>query len=210
MSRHRWKHAVGVLVTGIAVVVVGLWARAPGPAHCRSLRGRKPRRPKIRSGTPAHFDRELRQIGKISPQEFARRYPAKANYLDKIDAGTRPRPSSGTTSIAIPMTWPRTSVSAGVDFRLNDSRAGRSSRRTASSSANAWRPAASPRCSIASIAATCRCSSPATRSCTPGTAPTTPCWRSWKKPTWRRRSTKSSRAWRRAFPPPKRNTATAF
>jgi hypothetical protein len=85
MFRHEGKHAVGVLAAAIAVVVIGGWLTHPGPALAQPAKEEKAAKAGDDSlGYAAHFQRELRQIGQISPEEFARRYPGQAKYLDKI------------------------------------------------------------------------------------------------------------------------------
>lgn len=79
MFRHAWKHAASGSASGIAVVVVGWWLADPGTAMSQPAKNAKD----DSLGYTARFERELRQIGKISPQEFARRYP-QARYSDKI------------------------------------------------------------------------------------------------------------------------------
>ena len=62
------------------------------PRHCAQDRASsQPAKEKAKAsssddslGYTAHFQRELVQIGQISPQEFARRYPGQANYVDKF------------------------------------------------------------------------------------------------------------------------------
>jgi hypothetical protein len=80
MFRHKRKHAAGRLASGIVVAVVGWWLAHPGVAL--SQPAKKPNEDSL--GYSAHFQRELGQIGKISPQEFAERYRGQAKYLAKI------------------------------------------------------------------------------------------------------------------------------
>jgi Protein of unknown function (DUF3160) len=84
MFRYEGKHTVGVLVCGLAVVAVGCWLAHPGRALSQPAK-QKAKAPGDDSlGYSAHFERELKQIGKISPKEFGRRYPSQAKYLDKL------------------------------------------------------------------------------------------------------------------------------
>ncbi|MBI1830971.1 MAG: DUF3160 domain-containing protein [Planctomycetes bacterium] len=83
MFRHEWKHTVGVLVSGVALIVVGWWLAHPGRALSQPAK-EKAKANEDPFGYSAHFERELKQIGKISPQEFARRYPGQAKYIDKL------------------------------------------------------------------------------------------------------------------------------
>jgi hypothetical protein len=83
MFRHEWKRTIGVLVVGIAVAVVGCWLAHAGRALSQPSK-EKARANEDSLGYSAHFERELKQIGEISPQEFARRYPSQAKYLDKL------------------------------------------------------------------------------------------------------------------------------
>jgi len=80
MFRRKGNHAVGVLV----VIVIGWWLVEPPPALAQATKENAPKAGDDSLGYTAHFQRELRQIGQISPEEFARRYPGQAKYLDKI------------------------------------------------------------------------------------------------------------------------------
>jgi hypothetical protein len=84
MFRHEGKAAVGVLAAGIAAAVVGWWLAQPGPARSQPARDKATKANEDSLGYTAHFQRELRQIGQITPQEFARRYPGQARYVAKL------------------------------------------------------------------------------------------------------------------------------
>jgi hypothetical protein len=84
MFRHESKRAFGVLATGVAVVVIGWWLAHPGAALSEPPKENAPKAGDDSLGYTAHFQRELGKIGQIAPEEFARRYPGQAKYLDKI------------------------------------------------------------------------------------------------------------------------------
>jgi hypothetical protein len=84
MFRYEWKHAFGFLVSGIAAAVVVWWLAHPGHALSQPAENKAKKPNEDSLGYTAHFERELKQIGKISPQDFARRYPGQAKYLDKL------------------------------------------------------------------------------------------------------------------------------
>jgi hypothetical protein len=83
MFRDEWKPAFGVLVSGIAAAVVGCWLAHPGVALSQPA-AVKARANEDSLGYTAHFQSELKRIGQISPQEFARLYPGQARYLDTL------------------------------------------------------------------------------------------------------------------------------
>src|SRR5262245_18665684 len=75
MRRPRTAAAlVGLALLGGALSAPPAQAAAPPPA----------RRPAAGAGPDVALAKELRKVGQISPAEFARRYPAKASYLDKL------------------------------------------------------------------------------------------------------------------------------
>jgi hypothetical protein len=84
MFSHKWKHAVGILLSGFVVAVPGWWLAHPYPALAQPAGDKTKAKSEDSLGYTAHFQRELRKIGQISPQEFARRYPGQAKYLDKV------------------------------------------------------------------------------------------------------------------------------
>jgi hypothetical protein len=83
MFRDECKPAFGVFVGGIAAAVVGCWLACPGTALSQPAAGQA-RANEDSLGYTAHFHNELKRIGQISPQEFARLYPGQAKYLDKL------------------------------------------------------------------------------------------------------------------------------
>jgi hypothetical protein len=101
----RWLAAVGFAL-GLVAAVPGARADKPAPAP----------RPGEALGYGAAFDEAIKKVGQISPEDFARRYPNRAAYLDRLtwdpttgkffDAFQQPPP-------------PPTPRGAGYDFRLN-------------------------------------------------------------------------------------------
>jgi hypothetical protein len=83
MFRHEWKRTMGVFAVGIAVAVIGCWLAYSGRALSQAAKVIT-RTNEDSLGYSARFESELKQIGKISPAEFARRYPSRANYLDEL------------------------------------------------------------------------------------------------------------------------------
>src|ERR1051325_7688882 len=79
MFRHQWKRVVGVL----AIAVIAWWFAHSGRALSQPAK-EKAKANEDSLGYSANFERELKKIGKISPQEFARRYPGQAKYIDKF------------------------------------------------------------------------------------------------------------------------------
>jgi hypothetical protein len=79
MFRKEWKHAAGAFVGASALAVLLALAR---PALAQTDKAKQPKGDTL--GYSAHFDDELRKIGQITPEEFARRFPGQARYLDKI------------------------------------------------------------------------------------------------------------------------------
>ena len=83
MFRFQWKYALGVLVFGSAVVL-GSWLLSQPRltmARAQEKPGKSAKAPSDDSlGYSTVFKAELQKIGQISPEEFARRYPAPANY----------------------------------------------------------------------------------------------------------------------------------
>ena len=77
MFRHGRKFTMGILVMGTAIALGGGL-----PQHALAQAAKKPVKDSL--GYGEYFERELKKIGQISPQEFARRYPAPAGYLDRI------------------------------------------------------------------------------------------------------------------------------
>jgi hypothetical protein len=83
MFRYEWKRVVSILASGTMVALVGCWLALPDRALAQPPKAKaKAREDSL--GYSANFERQLKEIGKITPQEFARRYPSKANYLDKL------------------------------------------------------------------------------------------------------------------------------
>ena len=80
----KYKQTVGILFSGLVVAVVGWWLTHPGPALAQPAGQKVTPKNEDSLGYTAHFQRELQKIGQISPQEFARRYPGQAKYLDKF------------------------------------------------------------------------------------------------------------------------------
>src|SRR5687767_854596 len=111
MFPHARKHAArGV---AIAFLAVGLWLAIQSPATSQTVE--KPKEDSL--GYTARFERELRQIGKITPDEFARRFP-QPTYLDKI--GWDPTTAKFWDDFnRDPKTLP-SSKRFRSDFRLND------------------------------------------------------------------------------------------
>ena len=81
MFQHQLKHTVGILLSGFVVVVCCTHA---GTALAQPAGEKANVKNEDSLGYTAHFQRELQKIGQISPQEFARRYPGQAKYLDKF------------------------------------------------------------------------------------------------------------------------------
>ncbi len=67
-------------------------------------------------GYGAAFDARVKQIGPITPDEFARRYPGKANYLAQMTWD----PTSAKFWDEFAKVPPRDNPRGWVDFRLND------------------------------------------------------------------------------------------
>jgi hypothetical protein len=114
MFRNDGKHAARALVGGSAFAMVLVLA---GPAWAQANKTKAPGDDSL--GYTAHFHDQLRKIGKITPQDFARRYPGKARYLDKF--------SWDPTSAKFwedfnkdPKTIPFSKRHGRYDFRLND------------------------------------------------------------------------------------------
>ena len=79
MFGNDWKRSARVLVGGSAFAMVLALA---GPAWAQAQKAKEPKDDSL--GYTAHFQEQLQKIGKITPQEFAQRYPGKARYLEKI------------------------------------------------------------------------------------------------------------------------------
>jgi hypothetical protein len=79
MFRKNWKRAARALVGGSAFAMVLALA---GSSWAQGDKAKEPKDDSL--GYSAHFNDQLRKIGKITPEEFAGRYPGKAKYLDKI------------------------------------------------------------------------------------------------------------------------------
>jgi hypothetical protein len=73
-SRTAEPLTVGLVLLGGALSAPPAQAAAPGPAG----------RPAAGVSPDVAFAKELRNVGQISPAEFARRYSAKASYLEKL------------------------------------------------------------------------------------------------------------------------------
>jgi hypothetical protein len=119
MLRYGYKHAAGVLAAGVAVAVVCCWLTHQGPAQSQPAGGKAAKANEDSLGYTAHFQRELRQIGQISPEEFARRYPSQAKYLAKLswDPTTAKFWDDFNRD---PQTLPPHRRFGNPDFRLND------------------------------------------------------------------------------------------
>src|ERR1043165_5486301 len=107
----KWKSALGVVVSMIALALSGL--------PTGSTLGQGIREPSDDSlGYTAFFKGELQKLGQISPEEFARRYPSSATYLDKLSWD----PTSATFWADFnrdPKEPRQTQRSGTFDFRLN-------------------------------------------------------------------------------------------
>src|SRR5438094_299946 len=119
MFRYQWKHPVRVLACGIAALVVGCWLAHPGRTLSQPAKQKAKAPSEDSLGYSAHFQRELEKIGKISPQEFARRYPGQAKYIDKLswDPTTAKFWDDFNRD---PKDIPATKRFGRFDFRLND------------------------------------------------------------------------------------------
>jgi Protein of unknown function (DUF3160) len=84
MFRHECKLSVGILAFAIAVVAVGWWLANPGTARSQPGKDKAAKANEDSLGYTSHFHQELRKIGQITPQDFARRYPGQAKYLEKF------------------------------------------------------------------------------------------------------------------------------
>jgi hypothetical protein len=90
MFLRECKWAVGVPAMRIAVVVLGSWlahlahVADPGVALAEPPKEKAAKANDDSLGYTAQFQRELKRIGQISPEEFARRYPGQAKYLEKL------------------------------------------------------------------------------------------------------------------------------
>jgi hypothetical protein len=97
------------------LVVCGLAALIALPAHAAKPATKKTR-PTEPFGYSAAFDEALTKIGQITPEQFARRYPPKAKYLDKISFDPAKAKFFDQFNQSPP---PRTKKGGGYDFRLN-------------------------------------------------------------------------------------------
>ncbi|HKB41353.1 MAG TPA: DUF3160 domain-containing protein, partial [Gemmataceae bacterium] len=83
---HKTRSAVllaGLFLLGVATATLPI--RADGPAPKKKAAA--PDNPKLAAdalGYSAAFEAHVKKIGQITPDDFARRYPGKANYLDKL------------------------------------------------------------------------------------------------------------------------------
>lgn len=89
MLRCKCRHVGRVVALGMAVAVIGCWLAGPMPVVAQSAKRSAAKGSAAKAGDDslgytALFHSTLRQIGQISPQEFARRYPGRARYLDKL------------------------------------------------------------------------------------------------------------------------------
>jgi hypothetical protein len=97
-----------ILTLGLALLVA-LPAQAEKPA-AKKLKASDP------FGYSTAFDETTKKIGQISPEEFARRYPSKAKYVDKLSFD----PTTGKFFDQFNQSPPPpTKKGGGYDFRLN-------------------------------------------------------------------------------------------
>jgi hypothetical protein len=114
MFRKEWNHVATAFVAGSALTALLALA---GPARAQADKAKQPKEDSL--GYTAHFHDELRKIGQITPQEFARRYPGQARYLDKISWD----PTSARFWADFnkdPKTIPPNRRFGRFDFRLNE------------------------------------------------------------------------------------------
>ncbi|HYT91655.1 MAG TPA: DUF3160 domain-containing protein [Gemmataceae bacterium] len=83
----RKARTLAVALFGLTIVIAAaarlLWADPP-TQQAKTSAPRKDKAPPDTFGYTAAFDAALAKIGQITPEEFARRYPNKAQYLDKL------------------------------------------------------------------------------------------------------------------------------
>src|SRR5262245_49483713 len=84
----RKSRTLAVALFGLTLVAAAagnmLLLADPPTQPARAASPRKDKAPPDTFGYTAAFDAALAKIGQITPEEFARRYPNKAQYLDKL------------------------------------------------------------------------------------------------------------------------------
>ena len=83
MHKTRSFLLAGLFLLGVATAALPSRAEGPRPKKTNSA----PDNPKLAAdalGYGAAFEAQVKKIGQITPDDFARRYPGKANYLDKL------------------------------------------------------------------------------------------------------------------------------
>jgi hypothetical protein len=107
MQRHTLPLLSGPALLGLVLLAVPARAEPPAPKKAGD----------DVFGYSAAFDDAVKQIGQITPQEFARRYPGKAEYLEKFGWDSTQGKFFDQFNTASP---PVSKKGGGYIFKLND------------------------------------------------------------------------------------------
>jgi len=159
----------------IAGLMLAVWA---SPAHADKPKGAAKEKGRLRL-PPLPLDEELKKVGQISPQEFAKQFALKSKYTEKLSFD----PTAAKFYDGFDKDSGEDSQSLGFRFPPQQRRVGGRSGRTASSSANAWEQAVSPSSFYRIYSRDLPVYIFVRRAgCTHGIAVTMPCSKNWKKP----------------------------